>query len=39
MIGLTPGALQPYTRPATKPSSNYRNFAKYITSAHVKIKG
>jgi hypothetical protein len=27
---LTPGALEPNTRCAVKPSSNYRNFAKYI---------
>jgi hypothetical protein len=39
MIGLTPGASEPNTRPAIKPSSNYRNFAKYITSQHVKMKG
>jgi hypothetical protein len=40
MIGfITRGALEPNIRSAIKPSSNYRNFAKYITFQHVKMKG
>jgi hypothetical protein len=39
MIALTPGVLEPYMRPATRPSSSYRDFAKDITSQYVKMKG